>query len=88
MRFSPARTKVRLAIEIDGTSHDGRERLDACRDRFLATVGWRVLRIEEHLVFTDLDAIIATITRALRRAGHVASGGGERRDRAPVREEK
>jgi very-short-patch-repair endonuclease len=57
-------TKVRLAIEIDGSSHEHREHLDASRDRILADLGWRILRIEENLVFADLNSVISTITRA------------------------
>jgi very-short-patch-repair endonuclease len=55
-------TKVRLAVEIDGPSHDRQAHLDASRDRVLAELGWRVLRIEEPEVFANLDAVIATIT--------------------------
>jgi very-short-patch-repair endonuclease len=57
-------TKVRLAVEVDGGSHEQRAHLDAARDRVLSELGWRILRIEESAVFADLDAVIATITRA------------------------
>ena len=32
--------------------------------RGLAVLGWHILRIEEDAIFTDLDAVVATITRA------------------------
>ena len=54
-------TRVRLAVEVDGSSHEDRARQDARRDRVLASLGWRVLRIDEHLVFDDLDAVVALI---------------------------
>jgi very-short-patch-repair endonuclease len=57
-------TKVRLAVEVDGPYHEGNKRLDALRDHTLQELGWGVLRIEEHLVFKDLDAVVSIITRA------------------------
>jgi very-short-patch-repair endonuclease len=54
-------TKVRLAVEVDGSSHEDRARPDARRDRVLASLGWRVLRIDEQRVFDDLDAVVARI---------------------------
>ena len=54
-------TKVRLVVEVDGPYHEDRSRPDAQRDRLLADLGWTVLRIPEHLVFQDLDAVVALI---------------------------
>jgi very-short-patch-repair endonuclease len=56
-------TKVRLVVEIDGGYHEGRQRKDAARDRALAALGWRVLRVAEHHVFTDLDRLVARIAQ-------------------------
>ncbi len=44
----------RLAVEIDGSAHETRQRYDAERERWLASSGLRVLRfstadVEEHL---------------------------------------
>ncbi len=55
--------KVRLAVEIDGPYHEPRARPDARRDRELAKLGWFVLRIQDHLVFDDLDGIVAAARR-------------------------
>ncbi|TMJ14014.1 MAG: endonuclease domain-containing protein [Alphaproteobacteria bacterium] len=41
----------RLAIELDGDSHAGREREDVARTRYLEAQGWRVIR------FTNADAM-------------------------------
>ena len=54
-------TKVRLAVEVDGSSHEDRARPDARRDRVLESLGWRVLRIDDQLVFDDPDAVVALI---------------------------
>lgn len=54
-------TKVRLVVEVDGRYHEDRARPDAQRDRALAALGWTVLRIEDHLVFENLDAVVDAI---------------------------
>ena len=56
-----AATKVRLVVEVDGPYHERRPRPDQRRDRCLAERGWCVLRILDHLVFQDLDAVVDTI---------------------------
>ena len=63
-------TKVRLVVEVDGPYHEDRARPDARRDRTLADLGWSVLRIPDHLVFDELDAVVGSIVAkasALRR---------------------
>jgi very-short-patch-repair endonuclease len=60
-------TKVRLVVEVDGASHEGRARHDDARDRALGKLGWRVLRVAEPQVFTDLDAVVSAIVVAARR---------------------
>ena len=57
-------TKARLVVEVDGGSHVGRGRHDAARDRALAGLGWRVLRVAEHEVFGGLEEVVARIARA------------------------
>src|SRR4051812_22723489 len=46
-------TKLRLVVELDGSSHELRAHHDAHRDRLLLQLGWAILRIEDHLVFQD-----------------------------------
>ncbi len=60
-------TKVRLVVEVDGGSHVGRARHDAQRDRGLEALGWRVLRLVEEDVFSDLDAVVERIRAAAGR---------------------
>jgi len=61
-------TKVRLIVEIDGGSHQGRERHDAARDRDLHKLGWSVLRASDHDVLDDLDAVVFRIAERARLA--------------------
>jgi leucyl-tRNA synthetase len=62
-------TKVRLVVEVDGPDHEQRVRHDAARDRALDKLGWQVLRVFDHEIFADLDATVARIAEAARRAG-------------------
>ncbi len=62
-------TKVRLVVEVDGEYHAARGRRDAQRERVLAELGWSVLRVADHEVFQELDAVVARIAEAARLAG-------------------
>jgi very-short-patch-repair endonuclease len=59
--------EARLIVEIDGRSHDDQANYDEARTLKLAESGWRVLRVRDHGVLTDPQAVIATIAEALRR---------------------
>ncbi|MBX3229107.1 MAG: DUF559 domain-containing protein [Labilithrix sp.] len=60
-------TKVRLAVEVDGGAHHGREPHNAQRDRELAALGWEVVHIPEELLFANLEeAVRRILARALR----------------------
>ena len=54
-----------LAVEVDGSWHDGRTRLDARRDRVLFAAGYRVLRFSDAEVLSDLPSVVARIRAAL-----------------------
>jgi very-short-patch-repair endonuclease len=54
-------TKVRLAVEVDGRAHDGRERHDAARDRALGALGWHVLRVTEEDVIGNRAAVVGRV---------------------------
>ena len=59
---------ARLAVEVDGLSHDfgsGPDR-DRRRDQWLMARGIRTLRIAAVDVRDDLDAVVRTIEAALR----------------------
>jgi very-short-patch-repair endonuclease len=51
-----------LAVEIDGSSHRGREKYDAERDRILNEHGIRVLRISAEDIVRDLAGSSRKIT--------------------------
>lgn len=57
----------RLAIELDGDSHGGRERQDAGRTRFLEGQGWRVIRFTNSDVMSNADGVARAILQALGR---------------------
>ena len=60
---------VRLVVEVDGGYHAARARVraDARRDRRLAALGYRVLRIPAALVRERLSEAVALVRAALER---------------------
>ena len=59
----------RLAIEIDGETHVGREAEDAIRTEALEARGYRVMRFSNGDVMTNLEGVTRTIMIALGREG-------------------
>jgi very-short-patch-repair endonuclease len=56
---------ARLVVEVDGGCHRGRAQRDARRDRVLARLGYRVLRLEASLVLREPELARARILAAL-----------------------
>ena len=56
---------ARLVVEVDGAQHARRAAADARRDRVLARLGYRVLRLDAQLVLRDLPAAVALVRAAL-----------------------
>lgn len=54
---------LKLIIEVDGDTHDAAR--DARRDADLAALGYRVVRVANHDVMTNLDGVAALILDAL-----------------------
>jgi len=52
---------LRLAIEIDGESHFGKDEKDKMRDRRLKQLGVSVLRFDDLEVRYDLEKVLKTI---------------------------
>jgi very-short-patch-repair endonuclease len=50
--------KLRLIIEIDGSSHIGKEDYDAERERFLVSLGLRMYRISVFDVMRNMHRVI------------------------------
>ncbi len=53
--------KLRLVIEVDGYSHQFKIEKDKLRDERLNQLGYRVLRIQEYDIKTDLNNVILAI---------------------------
>ncbi len=53
--------QARLVIEVDGVSHDDRERFDAERTSYLQALGLRVLRFSDDEVLNDLTNVVYRI---------------------------
>jgi very-short-patch-repair endonuclease len=60
---------IQLAVEIDGLSHryTTQKAIDRRRGDFLMSRGWRVIRITNEEVRTDLEAVVAFITTVAAR---------------------
>ena len=56
---------VRLVVEVDGGYHARRRAADARRDRVLARLGYRVLRLDAELVVAELPEALRRIREAL-----------------------
>jgi len=56
---------VKLVVEVDGGSHIGRGAADARRDRKLARLGYRVVRVEANVVVTSLPLAVEVVRQAL-----------------------
>ena len=52
---------VRLVVEVDGRSHDGRGDADRERQRWLEDLGLIVLRIQNDDVLHDLDGVVENV---------------------------
>jgi very-short-patch-repair endonuclease len=55
----------KLVVEVDGAYHARRRRADASRDRKLARLCYRMLRLEAALVLQDLPTAVRRIRAAL-----------------------
>ena len=62
-----AARQARLAIELDGESHGGRERQDAGRTAVLERAGWRVIRFTNGDSMTNAEGVARAILIALGR---------------------
>ena len=57
--------KIKLIIEIDGSSHQYKVSEDQVRDRHLSELGFRVLRVNESEILNDMNNVIRTIEACL-----------------------
>jgi len=54
----------KLAIELDGSVHDGQGEQDAARTELLAAYGYRVLRFRNDEVMTEMAGVLRRIVEA------------------------
>lgn len=60
-----AAASARLVVEVDGSAHARRAGADARRDRALAQLGWRVVRVPAKLVLKQPEEAVALVRQAL-----------------------
>ena len=64
---------LQLAVEVDGISHDRKERAgsDTRRDKYLSTLGIKVLRFTSEEIMYELDRVIENIYQECERIAAV-----------------
>lgn len=65
--------RARLVVEVDGETHD--QAYDQRRDAWLATGGWRVMRVFLQEIDVDLDAVVDAIQTELDYPGSMLTYG-------------
>jgi very-short-patch-repair endonuclease len=58
--------KVRLVVEVDGSIHEYTQAEDAWRQRFLQSLGLRVLRFSNAQVLNSMDGVLEAIAAYLQ----------------------
>ncbi len=53
---------LRLIIEIDGSSHEGKEMYDSFRDKYFAYKGLRMIKFLDADVKSNIEAVVKVIT--------------------------
>ncbi len=53
----------RLIVEVDGDSHDGRYAQDSVRERAINDEGWKVFRVSNDEVLSNLEGVLFVIVR-------------------------
>lgn len=82
----------KLVIELDGDTHASSAQYDAARDTFIRGEGYRVVRIPNHEVMSNLDGVMTAVMLKLGTPEPLATptlnpspqGGGRRRSRKIV----
>jgi very-short-patch-repair endonuclease len=64
-----------LIIEVDGDSHADRCESDAARQRFLESLGYRVLRVSNDEVMSNLEGVLIVIAEAAGLDRHAFDRG-------------
>ena len=81
----------KLILEIDGDYHEFTSDEDAKRQRFLESLGWRVLRFSSEEVESNTEAVLAVVMKTLAielqydRKEYMPSGMMKPRNQKPLR---
>jgi very-short-patch-repair endonuclease len=74
-------SELMLAIEIDGDSHDYKEREDQRRQNRLESLGVRFLRFYDHDVKQNMEGVLTTIQQWIKEhtppSGHPSQEGND-----------
>lgn len=56
---------LKVNVEVDGASHNTKAAKvrDAKRDALLTSRGWKILRVQNHQILTDLSAVLSSISK-------------------------
>ena len=60
-----AAIEIKLIIEIDGATHssDDRVEYDTARTEFLTSQGWRVIRVWNNDIYSNLNGVLQSISQ-------------------------
>ena len=61
--------EARLVIELDGAAHASRAEYDDLRDKYLAAVGYQVLRIHNAELAADPEGVLSRIVGMIEQSG-------------------
>jgi len=59
--------KLKLVIEVDGNSHNGKEAYDKKRQQRLETLGCTVIRFYDHDVMKHIDGVLYKIEQTIQK---------------------
>ncbi len=59
-------SEVKLCIEIDGSSHDNKFEYDEQRDKYLNSMGIRVVRFSNEQVWINIDSVVNDILHLVK----------------------
>jgi len=55
-------SKLNLVIEVDGITHNGKQKYDKSRESKLEELGFKVLRFDGHFVLSNTNDVLEKIT--------------------------
>ncbi len=55
--------KIKLVIEVDGSSHIGNEDYDSARQKYIEALGIKVIRFTDEQVFGNVNNVVKEIER-------------------------